>query len=72
MGVHGLDVRGIRTQAVFSDNAFEVRVVLAYPGHEPLRGIPCTVIVLRAIVFHHRFRHQRNHFTHIRMDNCCA
>ena len=52
MGVQGLDVGGIRTQAVFSDNEFEVRVVLAQPGNEPFRGIPFTVIFVRAIVFH--------------------
>ena len=71
MGVQGLDVGGIRTQAVFSDNEFEVRVVLAQPGNEPVRGIPFTVCLSVPSCFTIGSG-QRNHCTHIRMDNCCA
>ena len=67
--VQGLDMRGIGTQTVFSDNELEVRVVLAQFGNKALGGIAFAIVFVRAILLHNRFGHQRNHCTHVRMDN---
>ena len=67
--VQGLDMRGIGTQAVFGDNELEVRVVLAQLRNKPFGGIAFAIIFLRSILFHDRFRHQRNHCTHVRMND---
>ena len=69
MVVQGLDMRGIGTQTVFGDDELEVRVVLAQLGHKAFGGIPFTIILGRAIVLHDGFRQERNHGTHVRMDN---
>src|SRR2546430_10342242 len=37
--VQGLDVRGIGTQAIFGDDEFEMRVILAQRGNEAFGGI---------------------------------
>ena len=67
--MQGLNVRGIGTQTVFGDDALEVRVVLAQLGNKTLGAMTFTIILGRAIVLHDRFRHERNHGTHVRMDN---
>jgi hypothetical protein len=46
VGVQGLDVRGIGTQAVFGDDELKVRVVVAQLGNKALGGIPFTIIWL--------------------------
>jgi len=69
MVVQGLNVGGIGTQTVFGDDELEVRVVLAQLGHKAFGGIPFTIILGRAIVLHDGFRQERNHGTHVRMDN---
>ena len=56
-----LNVRGIGTQAVFSDDQFQVRVVLAQLGHQTLGCIAFTIVFIRAILRDNRFGHQRNH-----------
>jgi hypothetical protein len=62
-------MRGIGTQAIFGDDEFQVWVVLTQHGNEPFGGIAFAIIFVRAIVFHERFWHQRNHCTQVRMDN---
>ncbi len=62
-------MRGIGTQTIFSDNKFEVRVVLAQLGNEPFGGLAFAIIFVRAILFHNGFRHQGNHFAQVRVDN---
>ena len=62
IGVEGLDMRGIGTQAVFGDDELEVRMVLAQLGNKALGSIAFTIIFVRPIVLHNRFRHQGNHF----------
>src|SRR6266446_7533004 len=56
------------TQAVFGDDALEMRVVLASLGHQALGGMPFALIFARAILLHHRLRPQRNHFTPVWME----
>ena len=46
MIMQGLDVGRIRTQAIFGDNAFEMRVVLTELGNEAFGSIALTVIFL--------------------------
>ena len=60
-----LDVRSIGTQAVLGEDELEVRVVLAEFNDKPFGGMAFTIIFVSNIVFHDRFRHQRNHDTHI-------
>src|SRR4029453_12383962 len=67
-----LDVRRIGTQAVFSDDELEVRVVLAQFDDKPFGGITFTIIFVRSIVFPDRLRHQWNHGTNIGMDDRCT
>src|SRR5262249_30780237 len=69
VGMEGGDRWGIGTQTVFGDNALEVRVILAQLGYEALSGMPFTIIFPHAIVLQNRFGHQRNHGTHVWMDN---
>ena len=69
MGLQGLDMRCIGTQAVFSDDEFEVGVVLTQLGNKPLGGIAFAIIFARAVLLHDRLRHQGNHGPHVRMDN---
>ena len=64
-----LDVRRIRTQAVFGDDELEVRVVPAQFDDKPFGGITFTIIFVRPIVLSDRFRHQGNHGTHVGMDD---
>ena len=64
-----LDVRSIRTQAVFGDDELEVRMVLAQLGNETFGSVTFTIIFIRPIVLPDRFRHQRNHGTHLWMNN---
>jgi hypothetical protein len=68
MIVQGLDVGGIGTQTVFGDDELEMGVVLAQLGKEAFRRIAFTIIFGRAILFDNRFGHERNDFTHVRMD----
>jgi hypothetical protein len=67
--LQGLAGRGMRTPAVCSEHACAVWVVLMPLGNQPCRGLPFTSMFVRAIVLHHRFRHQRHHGTPIRMDH---
>ena len=62
-------MRSIGTQAIFGDDKFQVRVVLTQLGNEPFGGMAFAIMFVRAILCHERFWHQRNHFTHVRMDN---
>ena len=55
--VQRLDVRSIGTQAVFGDDALEVRVILAQFEDKSFGGIPFTIIFARPIMFPDRFRH---------------
>ena len=67
--MQGFDVGGIGTQTVFGDDAFEMRVVLTELGNTAFGGIALTIIFLRTILFDHRFGHEWNHYTEVRMDN---
>ena len=69
MILQGLNMRGVGTQAIFGDNELEVRVVPTQLGNEAFGGIPFTIIFVRPIVLHNRFRHQGNHCAHVWMDN---
>ena len=62
------NVRRIRTQAVFSDDELEVRVVLAQLNDKAFGSIPFTIIFVHPIILPDRFRHQGNHGTHVGMD----
>ena len=42
-------------------------MVLTQLGNEPFGGIAFAIIFGRAILFHERFWHQRNHCPHVRM-----
>src|SRR5258705_3691864 len=59
----------MRTQAVFGDDALEVRVVLAQFDDKPFGGIAFAIIFVRPVVLPDRFRHQGNHGTHVWMDD---
>ena len=72
MVLQGLDVRRIGTQAVFGDDALEVRVVLAQFAEKPFGGLTCTIIFVRPNVLPDRFRHQWNHCTHVWRDDRSA
>src|SRR5437588_693726 len=72
MGLQGLNVRGIGTQTVFGHDELEVWVVLAQLGNKAFGGVTFTIILVRPIMLHDRFGHERNHFTHVRMDDRCA
>ena len=48
--VQGLDVRGIRTQGIFSDNEGEMRVSLTQLADEAFGGIAFTIVFLGAIL----------------------
>ncbi len=70
MRLQSLNMRGIRTQAVFGNNHFEVvlgveltlRVILTKLGNKALGRIAFTVIFLGAILLRNRFGHQGNQF----------
>ena len=68
MVLQRLDVRRIRTQAVFGDDALKVRVVLTQFDDKAFGGITFTIIFVCPIVLPDRFRHQGNHGTHVGMD----
>jgi hypothetical protein len=67
--VQDLNRRSMGTQAVFGDDALEVGVILTQFGHEPFGGRALTIIVVRSLLVHERFRHPGEHFPTIRMDN---
>ena len=67
--VQGLDVGSIRTQTVFGDDELEVGMVLTQLGHKALGGIAFAIILVRPIMLHNRFRHERNDGPLVRMDN---
>jgi len=69
IGVEGRARWGIGTQTVCGDNALEVGMVLAYLGHKTLRSMTFTIIFVRPIVLHNRFRPQGHHGTPVRMPN---
>ncbi len=48
--VQGLDVGGIGTQTVFSDDELEMRVILAELGNEAFGGIALTIVFGRTIL----------------------
>jgi len=72
IGVQGRDVGSMGTQAVFSDEALEVRVLLAQLRHQALGGMPFAIIVVGSIVFDDRCRPQRHHGPHVWMDERCT
>ncbi|HSX82454.1 MAG TPA: hypothetical protein VLQ80_28315, partial [Candidatus Saccharimonadia bacterium] len=72
IGVERRDMWGIGTQTVFGDDALEVGMVLAYLGHQTFRSMTFTIIFVRPIVLHKRFRPHGNHCTPVRMHNRCA
>ena len=69
MIVQGLNMRGIGTQTLFSDNELEMRVVPTQLGNEAFGGIAFTNFVARAILLHNRLGHERNDFPHVWVDN---
>src|SRR5688500_13577429 len=72
MLLQGLNMRGIRTQAVFSDDHFEMGVILTKFGDKTLGGVALAIIFLGAILFDNRLGHQRNDFTLIGVDEGCT
>src|SRR6266702_909304 len=50
----------------------KMRVILAQLGDEAFGGIAFAIVFLRAVLLDNRFRHERNHYTIIRMDDCGA
>jgi hypothetical protein len=46
-----------------------VRVIWAPLGKKAFGGMAFAIMFVRTIVFHHRFGHQRNHGTPVRMDD---
>ena len=67
--VQGLDMGGIGTQGVCGDDKLEMGMILAQLGDEAFSSIAFAIIFLRAVLLHNWLRHQRNHFTKIRMDD---
>ncbi len=65
-------MRGIRTQAIFGDNHFEMGVILTKLGDEALGRVAFTVIFLGTILLDNRLGHQGNHFTLIGVDERCT
>ena len=63
-----LNMGGIGTQAVFSDNQLEVRVILTQLGDETLGRVSLAIIFGGAILRDNRFGHQWNHFTLVGVD----
>src|SRR5215510_11802770 len=61
-------MRSIRTEAVFSNDKLEVRMILAQLGHKPFGGIPFTIVFIRAIAVHNRLGHEWNDGPLVRMD----
>jgi hypothetical protein len=55
-----LDGGRIRTQAVFGDDALEVRLILAQLGYKALGGIPLASMLGRSLIVGNRLRHERN------------
>jgi hypothetical protein len=52
--LQGLNMRGIRTEAIFGDDDLEMRVILTKLGDEALGRVAFTVIFLGAILFDNR------------------
>src|SRR5215471_1176109 len=69
IGVEGLDMRGIGTQTVFSDDELEVGMSLAQLGHKAFGSIPFAIILVRPIAIDNRLRHERNDGPLVRMDD---
>src|SRR5262249_23857343 len=67
--VQGRDMRRIGTEAVFSNDELEVRMILAQLGHKTFGGIPFTIIFVRAIAVHNRLGHERNDGPLVRVDD---
>jgi len=63
---------GMGTAAVFRDEKREVGMSLAPCGHQAFGGMAFAIIVVRAIVLHHRLGHAWHHFASVRMDERCA
>src|SRR5918992_831179 len=57
------NVRGIGTQAVFSDDELEMRVILAQFGEEALGRVAFTVVFLATVLLDDGLRHQRDDLT---------
>ena len=68
MDLSGLDVWRMGTQTVFGDHHREVWIILTPFGNQAFGGMACTIIVVRAILFHDQCRPQRHHCTHVWMD----
>ena len=66
--VQGLNMGSIGTQTVFGDDKLEMWMILAQLGNEAFGGVALTIVFRRPILLHNRFGHQRNHGTHVRMD----
>ncbi len=70
MLLQGLNVRGIRTEAIFGDDHLEVMlgveltlgVILTKLADEALGRVALTIIFGRPILFDNRLRHERNKF----------
>ena len=61
-------MRRIRTEAVFGDNQFEMRVIPTQLGDEAFGSIAFTIIFGRAILLDNGLGHQRNDFAFVGMD----
>src|SRR5208283_3899381 len=62
------DMRGIRTQPVFSNNHGEMGVILAEFLEETFGGVALAIILGLAILSENRFGHQRNNFACVGMN----
>lgn len=69
MIVQRLNMRGIGTQAIFSDNELEVGVVPTQLSHEAFGGMAFTIIFVCTILLHNRLGHERNDFPPVWVDN---
>jgi hypothetical protein len=56
------------TQPLCGDTALEVWMVLTPLGHNAFGGLACTIMFVRALWLHDRFRQHRKHCTHVGMD----
>ena len=72
MGVQGLDMRSVSTEAVFRDEELEVGMILTPLGHKAFGGMAFAIIFVHAIVVRHRLGHERNDGPLVRMDDRSA
>ena len=72
MGVQGLAMRSVSTEAVCRDDALEVGMILTPLGHKAFGGLAFAIIFVPAIVVRHRLGHERNDGPLVRLDDRCA